>query len=766
MSAPALPGDQLAVRLRRMSDEALAGLLRDRPDLAVPEPADFTALAARATARASVARALDGLDRFALQILDGLRYVATDGTADLDALLTLVDDTENTLATVDRLRGLALVWGPDAQIRVSDAAADLLGRYVAGLGRPAEELDPDVAAVVADPATLRRTIMAAPPAARAVLDRLAADGPLGTVRTGSLRDDAADTPLRWLVRHRLLALVGDEGDDRTVELPREIGILLRRDTGPLGAIQSAPPQPDYPVVDSRAVDNAGAGAVMEAVRLTEALLTALADAPAPTLKGGGMGVRDLRRLAAGADIDNALAALLLETAYAAGLLGAEEEWLPSSAFDMWRTIPIASRWARIARAWLTMPREVALVGGKDDKGKPFNVLAPELSRTIVPKRRTEALGIVAGLPAGSAPTVDDVLALLSWHHPRARDLDRSRAVLREAAALGVTARDALTSYGRMLLAERNPDDDPLGVTAPEVDPVVERLDALLPPPVDEVVVQADLTVVVPGPPSTTLATELQMLAERESPTVYRVSPASIRRALDAGYTAEDLHALVRRRSRTEIPQALTYLIDDTSRLHGGLRVGTGGCYLRGEDAALLTEVFADRRLARFGLRRIAPTVLITRAPITELLDALREYGYAPVPEDAAGAAVLTRPTARRAAYAARPPHATDAVPRIDGVPLLALIERLRRVDAHVRSRPAAMTSVSDSSAALSVLQQALREKQPVWVGYLDGHGAQVTRRLLPVSLGAGYLRAEDQRTDTLHTVALHRITAASLEEPS
>ena len=33
-----------------------------------------------------------------------------------------------------------------------------------------------------------------------------------------------------------------------------------------------------------------------------------------------------------------------------------------------------------------------------------------------------------------------------------------------------------------------------------------------------------------------------------------------------------------------------------------------------------------------------------------------------------------------------------------------------------------------------------------------------------VSIGAGYLRAEDERTEMLHTFALHRITAAVLED--
>jgi predicted DNA-binding transcriptional regulator YafY len=64
---------------------------------------------------------------------------------------------------------------------------------------------------------------------------------------------------------------------------------------------------------------------------------------------------------------------------------------------------------------------------------------------------------------------------------------------------------------------------------------------------------------------------------------------------------------------------------------------------------------------------------------------------------------------------------------------------------------------------MAVLQQALRDKAKVWVGYVDAHGATNSRLVRPVSIGAGYLRAEDERTDMLHTFALHRITGAELE---
>jgi predicted DNA-binding transcriptional regulator YafY len=77
---------------------------------------------------------------------------------------------------------------------------------------------------------------------------------------------------------------------------------------------------------------------------------------------------------------------------------------------------------------------------------------------------------------------------------------------------------------------------------------------------------------------------------------------------------------------------------------------------------------------------------------------------------------------------------------------------------------AGRAGVQAHTQAMAVLQQALRDKARVWVGYVDAHGATNSRLLRPVSIGSGYLRAEDERTEMLHTFALHRITAAVLEE--
>jgi hypothetical protein len=812
-----------ADHLRALSDEALGALIQLRPDLVVPVPSDISALAVRAQARGSVARCLDSLDEFTLQILDAARltrgFAAASGgpgaqrgtpkkaPTSVGAILALASGTspDDVRVAIDRLRARFLLYGTEDALYVVTAVDEVTSPYPAGLGRTAGQLDDRAAALCADKAGLRRTVMAAPPAARAVLDRLAAGPPLGAL-TGTA---AAAEPVRWLVERHVLVPVSEatrapREDGDLVELPREVSLLLRRDTGPLGPSRPYPPTPTTPVRDAKAIDSAGAGQVLEAVRMTEALLEAFATEPATVLRTGGLGVRDLKRLARTGGTDEPTAALLLEIAYAAGLMGEsdatgssrtvtagraagglDEIFLPTSAYDLWRARGIAHRWAALVRSWLAMPRQPGLVGQRDDRDRPINALSQEVMRPGAPQVRREVLTALADLAPGIAPGVDDVLSLLAWRAPRrARGREAAyRDTFAAAATLGVTASGALTSYARALLDDAVTDDaDPLGVrpAAPAGDGV-RALDALLPAPVDHVLVQADLSVVIPGPPEPELVAELDLITEAESASVHRVTATSVRRALDAGYTAGDLHMLFRRRSRTPVPQALTYLIDDVARKHGGLRAGAAASYLRSDDAALIAEVLADRRLAGLGLHRLAPTVLVSPASAARLLATLRDAGFAPVAEDAGGAAVLSRPKARRApartpAYLPLADHA--APPALSGPRLAGVVEQIRhgdRITLAARRPPAtvragggqsgpAPVAVQAHGQAMAVLQQAIRDKARVWVGYVDAHGSNMSRLVRPVSLSAGYLRAEDDRAETLHTFALHRITAAIPED--
>src|SRR5689334_2607129 len=149
----------LVDHLRALPDDGLAALLRLRPDLVVPVPADLAALAARAESRVSVARALDPLDRFTLEILDALRLTRIDGLTSTEAVLALVGphtppEPSRVRAAVDRLRALFVVYGPEHALRVATGVDEVCSPYPAGLGRPAAELSAEAAALCADPAGL------------------------------------------------------------------------------------------------------------------------------------------------------------------------------------------------------------------------------------------------------------------------------------------------------------------------------------------------------------------------------------------------------------------------------------------------------------------------------------------------------------------------------------------------------------------------------------------------------------------------------------
>jgi superfamily II RNA helicase len=73
-----------------------------------------------------------------------------------------------------------------------------------------------------------------------------------------------------------------------------------------------------------------------------------------------------------------------------------------------------------------------------------------------------------------------------------------------------------------------------------------------------------------------------------------------------------------------------------------------GCCIRSDDESLLAELAQSKALRKLGLRRIAPTVLISACPEKETLAGLRAAGYTPVLEAESGATLIEQPPTRRA----------------------------------------------------------------------------------------------------------------------
>ncbi len=790
-SSPAVAVRSLADELRSWDEERLARLLGERIDLTAPLPHDLTALAVRAASRASVQRAVDALDTATLQVLEILVVLPEPADPADVAALAGRDVTE----ALSRLCGLALVWGATPELRLVRTVRDLFGPYPAGLGPDLSECltrrEPErlvelgvalgvptesvaalpalIAAHLGDAGRLADLLDGAPEGARDVLDALAWGPPVGRLNDADrpVSPAEATTSVRWLLAHGLLAVAGPD----IVVLPRQIALALRG-----GQVHRAgshrPPTPSTRTL-ARA-DESAAPAAVEAVRLVEALGRSWELSPPPVLRSGGLGVREVKRVAARLDIDVVEASRLIEIAYAAGLIADDGEleprWAPTPAFDDWLAAELPRRWAHLAEAWRTTTRCPALVGSRDARDSPRNALSGDLDRAMAPGVRGWLLGTLADLGPGEAASIEELTALLDWAAPRRAGSLRTtllEAARTEGIWLGLLSPSvpngcALAGYARPLLDG--------GGDAEHA--AAHSFARVLPPSVDHVLLQGDLTAVAPGRLTDTLARDLDLAADAESRgggAVYRFSPASIRRALDAGRTGEDLLGWLRSASRTPVPQPLEYLIADTARKHGRIRVAGAQAFIRSDDEASLTELVADRRLAALRLRRLAPTVLAAQAPPETVLEVLRRAGLAPAIETDEGAVVLTRPTGYR------------TTPRL-GRPGLARISPATPSEAVLRSAAAALrmtehldgravdpdppevgepTVAADPGAMLTLLARAAEARRPVWVGYVESDGSPARRLVEPIHVDGGRVSAFDRETASVRTFPIARVTSVT-----
>ncbi len=751
----ATPSRSLADDIRGRSDAELIDLVLARPDLARPAPADLTSLAARAGTRASVQRAVEALDRGHLQVLEAV-VVSGDGADRADLLRLLGTDDRTTVdVIVSDLWRSALVWrGADGD-HVVRTVPEVLGTSIAGLGAPMRELRPSSQPADADPERIRATLETAPDDARAMVQRMTW-GPAFAVLPAA---QPGQTTARWLLEHHLLVPVSTD----RVALPREVGLVLRQ--GRLHrSVELSPP--DIETRPVSLVDAAAGGAASECLTHVDELAAAWGADPPRVLRAGGLSVRDLRITQMALDLTPEHTAFVVELAYAAGLVADDGEvvpvWAPTSEIDEWSSSEAGHRWATMALAWLGSTRAPHLVGRRSTGTGPANALGPDVQWPAIRAIRREVLRELSSLEPGSAPDHASLRERLAWRRPNrsAAVLDEAvEAVLREAEWLGVTGRGALSEAGRALLA--SPDS---------VDDVAAAMAAHLPSPVDHILVQADLTAVAPGPLVGGLGSFMRLAADVESrggATVYRFTPESVRRALDAGWTAADFTETVRRSSRTPVPQPLEYLVSDVARKHGQTRIGGAAAYIRSDDEAVLDTMLASRDLAPLRLRRLAPTVLVSSADPRVLVDLLRDNGFAPVHEGQDGTVVHAETPRRRAGSRRRGPGPT--VSPVDRPHTQSLVDGLRAAEATAdqrrvedEARPGPRIQAMDPVVTLSLLRDAVADRHGVWIGYSDGHGATSRHLIHPQRVEGGRVRATDESGHE-KSFSVHRITGATLE---
>ena len=630
-----------------------------------------------------------------------------------------------------------------------------------------------------------------PAASVEMLQALTWGPPAGTLRAGGTAPGAAPLIERgWLERSS-----DAHGRTRFI-LPRQVALALRGGhltREPL----TAPEASDLETVGADVVASEASFHAEETVRLVAALLEEWGREGGTIRRTGGVSARALARTADALGLEADAAARIIEIAAGAGLLGLDDDgttWVPSSQAAGWLTDSLPQRWAPLALAWSGSARTPWLTGTRDDDGTLRAVLSPDLEAGWAARLRARVLALLGDLPPGASATPAFVRAALTWQSPR-RTIPGGAisAVLAEAETLGITGGGALTEAGRILArrAAASLDEQDPGLSGGPTDPgdagraeeaggeayaeplsddealtaLEAALAADLPAAVEMILVQSDLTAIVPGRPAPELAALLErtsVVESRGGALTVRFTPESVRGALDVGYRAEEITQEIGRYSPTPLPDSLSVLIQDAARHHGAVRVRAVSALLRIGDEATAAGLLAEPRLRDLGLDQVAPGILVATASAGQVLRELRATGLAPVTEDASGHLVVgpaTAQQARRAPEPTRPGSEHSVRRRRPGRrELTTLVGRLR-VGQEALQAAGETAVATDPVHALAVLRQAQSSRSRLRLSLAGPDGAVQERQVRVMAVEPGRVRLRDVVRETELTVAVHRIVS-------
>ena len=722
--------------LRALDDAALISMFSHRPDLVTPVPPDMASLAVRASSAPSLARAVDALNKWQLQVLE-VCAILPEPFSEKD-VTTLTE--KSALFVIPGLIERGLLYTDKDGLRTPTTLKEVLGNEIAGLG----------------PASMSKLKLKkldeVPAPSKKVLDAMVWGPPRGSI--ADIKKPSVG--VQWLLEEGFLIPFNQQ----TVVLPREVAIYLRGNRVHR-ELETSQPSVTGSKRDMRSVQLAAIANITTFGRWTEEVLNFWAQEPATALRSGGLGVRDLKELSLHLGVDESCTAFVAEVAYLSGLLtiDPDDKILPTHQFDIWLTQNASAKWQLLASAWLSTSRVSGLVGKEGSKN--VAPLGPELDRSSAATTRRLTLTLLQE-NSEIAVDIDSLFAAATWLAPakRAGGLQKDYILwaMREAEWLGITGQGVLSSYGADFLTGGDS----------------TSVDTDLPKAVDHILIQSDNTAIAPGPLEHEVAQELALIADVESrggATVFRFSEGSIRRGLDHGRTGEEISKFLAKTSKTPMPQPLEYLIADVAKKHGKLRVGNTASFIRCEDSALIAQIMGDKRLDVLGLRKIAPEVLICGHDATEAMNILRSCGYLPAAEDSRGL-LLSGPRIQRAQTKARPPRIIGEYERPDEIQIEGALRALRTGEKSSRKQSTmrniateALGSLPRSTAneTLELLSDYLQNQptKSLSIGYADNNGLVSHRIIDPLKLSAGSLVARDHATGEVQTFRIARITGVA-----
>jgi hypothetical protein len=664
-------------------------------------------------------RALDSLNLWHYQIVEAACAISDSFKK---SELVAVTSSETTFA-IEHLWQLGLIYKDGDKFRTPTNLKLLIGDEPVGLG-PIYPGKVDLGKLKDVPKT-----------SEAVLAKLTWGPPRGQITDIK----KPGTAIGWLLENNILIPM----DSHTVALPREFGIKLRGGKVHKELNIKAPDLTGKKIAQKQ-IDLAAIANISTVLRWCEELLHNLSDEPPTALRTGGIGIRDLKRIAEHIGVDEACAGFIAELCYLGGLLviDPDDQILPTSAFDLWLTKDPEERWYALTVLWLESSRVAGLIGKTTDKN--IAPLGPELDRAGVGLIKQTTLKVLLANPE-ITPEISSLQVIVKWFNPQRANNDFIQWNIREAEWLGITGQGALSTYGKNLITS----EEILGI------------EAALPKPVDHILIQADNSAVAPGPLTAELAAEMGTLADIESrggATVYRFSESSIRRGLDHGKTGDQIKTFLTKISKTPMPQPLDYLIADIAKRHGRLRVGQAHSYIRCEDEGIVQQILHDKKCEHLRLRKIAPTVLVSEFELTEVISELREFGYLPAAENAGGV-LLSQPNLRRAKSRPKPPRIISDFTAPKEAVVLSAVKAVKTGDRSRKVQP--IVPGTSANETLSLLNQYIEEQSSLMIAYADTNGGVTNRIIQPVSISLGTLTARDHVTGELTQFRIPRITGVA-----
>ncbi len=643
----------------------LSHLMRARPDLLPASDRGLEAVAKKAGSALSLGRALVGADVGMLVVAEALVAKPPATVADIDGLLG-TDDPIAVADAVERLRRIAVVVIEQGVVFPVGALGDLLHRPL-GLGPSFAELgdhlpldtvdrlagalraegserrSATIRAVghrLSDPRVLAELLEDAPPSSRQLLDQLIEKrSPAVPLPTGyPYRGLNTDDPLAWLIDNGLVAAVSESG----AELPREVVIAAMGDgLAPTAALRPIDLQPVDGLTEDLVIGEAAdrANLVLDGA---ETLLRLIAQGEVSVRKAGGVGPRELRRLAKLCGLEQIDIARLFELLSVARLITVSSAHLAGSELvGRWWAMSRPRRYLALVRAWLASDRFLSR-GLLEDDGSKLVALGDAEPVAAVGAARAVTLRTICELPVGSAFAHDQLAASVVWRGPNLWGTgDPPAEVLvewsvDEAELLGLVAGSAPAPVLRALMA----DDEAA---------LVERAGEALAEDQDRFVLQNDLTAVAFGPLAPGISRSLGEMTERVGGVAdargigHRFTEASVRQAFDRGWTAQSINSFLTEHALAGIPQPLEYLIADVARRYGAIRVQPAQSVIITADDISAVELGSNRKAAALGLRLIAPTVMTSPLDPVTVTEALRALGLFPVLEGSS--VVIDKPRA-------------------------------------------------------------------------------------------------------------------------